>query len=401
VVGEASGGEEKDVGEDEKLKLEKEARQRRAELEERMTARAAELLGRALAASGQPLAALLALHRCTQLRSQRRVTALVQFQHLRDSMQRTLASAAAIVAEHASGESDGEEGGPHWPIRVTTTTMRTTTTTTATTEDGEAVAGTQGVLVATEGISEGDEVLVEKPFLTAPWPTPQTMYCAHCLRRLPEEGAGASTWSAAAEVARRYCSPICEAAAWLVHDQLSEQEPASGPNDSTTHSVVAGDEEGHCLLLLAKRIVACLSHDAGKAALQPVWSLIESIIQSLPGPTVMTTEEGDSRGEAQLQSLPDSCQRQEEGSAGEGCDALRLVARLRANVLQVPEGCGTSNSGESNVGCRGLALFLLGSRVGWSPQPNVKIVFGDADATLRLVALRAIAANEPLTAQHP
>jgi hypothetical protein len=58
---------------------------------ERITARATELLGRALAASGQPLAALLALQRCTQARSKRREAALVQFQHVRTPF-RALAS---------------------------------------------------------------------------------------------------------------------------------------------------------------------------------------------------------------------------------------------------------------------------------------------------------------------
>jgi hypothetical protein len=86
VVTDAQKEEEKKLSkeEEEKQAAEKEERLRKDRLE-RIKARATELLGRALAASGQPLAALLALQRCTQARSKRRETALVQFQHVRPS----------------------------------------------------------------------------------------------------------------------------------------------------------------------------------------------------------------------------------------------------------------------------------------------------------------------------
>lgn len=81
VSGKGEGEVESSQESREAREREKEARRFLAR-EERMRARAAELLGRALAANGQPLAALLAFRWCLQASHRDRPETLCQFQHV-------------------------------------------------------------------------------------------------------------------------------------------------------------------------------------------------------------------------------------------------------------------------------------------------------------------------------
>lgn len=368
------GGEEEKVSkeEEEKRALEKEARMRKDRLE-RITARATELLGRALAASGQPLAALLALQRCTQARSKRREAALVQFQHLKESLQNALAA---------------ENGQSHWPVKVVVG------------HEG----GARGVLVATEEIAEGGEILVEEPFLAAPWSAQdlvQKVYCVHCLRRLAQpdvDGApnkGIASAPVVAEARSGYCSSVCEAAAWLLHDHRPSSRPAqpAGPSSDQT-----GAEERTSLYLLAKRVLACLAYGEREPMLQPLWTTFDAAIRSLPTSEAEAKGVGHEHAELQafVESLRNDVAQQSEQQAGPstsetGWDASSLVSQLRGGALPVME------QQQQTEGCRGVGLYLLGSHVGRSSptaEPNARVVFSDADSTLRLVALRPIPANE-------
>lgn len=358
------GGEEEKPSkeEEEKRALEKEARMRKDRLE-RITARATELLGRALAASGQPLAALLALQRCTQARSKRREAALVQFQHLKEGL--------ALAAEN---------GQSHWPVKVVVG------------RDG----GARGVLVATEEIAEGGEILVEEPFLAAPWSAQdlvQKVYCVHCLRRLAQPDVDGSA-PVVAEARSGYCSSVCEAAAWLLHDHRLSSRPAQLADPSSDQ---VGDEERTSLYLLAKRVLACLAYGEREPMLQSLWTTFDAAIRSLP------TSEAEAKGvgheHSELQAFVESLRQDVAQQSGEqagpstsetGWDASSLVSQLRGGALPVMEQ-------QQTEGCRGVGLYLLGSHVGRSSptaEPNARVVFSDADSTLRLVALRPIPANE-------
>jgi hypothetical protein len=94
-----------------------------------------------------------------------------------------------------------ENGQSHWPVKIVAG------------RDG----GARGVLVATEEIAEGGEILVEEPFLAAPWSAQdlvQKVYCVHCLRRLAQPDVDGSA-PVVAEARSGYCSSVCEAAACL------------------------------------------------------------------------------------------------------------------------------------------------------------------------------------------
>jgi hypothetical protein len=395
------GGEEEKVSkeEEEKRALEKEARMRKDRLE-RITARATELLGRALAASGQPLAALLALQRCTQARSKRREAALVQFQHVRTPFRAlgftcinpgSLISQSLVLIPLQLKESlqnalAAENGQSHWPVKVVVG------------HEG----GARGVLVATEEIAEGGEILVEEPFLAAPWSAQdlvQKVYCVHCLRRLAQpdvDGApnkGIASAPVVAEARSGYCSSVCEAAAWLLHDHRPSSRPAqpAGPSSDQT-----GAEERTSLYLLAKRVLACLAYGEREPMLQPLWTTFDAAIRSLPTSEAEAKGVGHEHAELQafVESLRNDIAQQSEQQAGPstsetGWDASSLVSQLRGGALPVLE--------QQTEGCRGVGLYLLGSHVGRSSptaEPNARVVFSDADSTLRLVALRPIPANE-------
>lgn len=397
------GGEEEKVSkeEEEKRALEKEARMRKDRLE-RITARATELLGRALAASGQPLAALLALQRCTQARSKRREAALVQFQHVRTPFRAlgftcinpgSLISQSLVLIPLQLKESlqnalAAENGQSHWPVKVVVG------------HEG----GARGVLVATEEIAEGGEILVEEPFLAAPWSAQdlvQKVYCVHCLRRLAQpdvDGApnkGIASAPVVAEARSGYCSSVCEAAAWLLHDHRPSSRPAqpAGPSSDQT-----GAEERTSLYLLAKRVLACLAYGEREPMLQPLWTTFDAAIRSLPTSEAEAKGVGHEHAELQafVESLRNDVAQQSEQQAGPstsetGWDASSLVSQLRGGALPVME------QQQQTEGCRGVGLYLLGSHVGRSSptaEPNARVVFSDADSTLRLVALRPIPANE-------
>jgi hypothetical protein len=264
---------------------------------------------------------------------------------------------------------------------------------------------TRGVLVATEDIAEGGEILVEKPFLVAPWSAQDLalkVHCAHCLRRLPQSDASdakaASSKSSVPQAHSGYCSSICEASAWLLHDHRLSPRAAARLAEPDAQSTGA-EEERTSLYLLASRVLACLAYGEREATLQPLWSTIDAAIRSLPTSEVEVKADGTNE-HAELQALVESLRQDvadqsvdDAKSSADSWDASSLVSQLGGGALMVRE--------QHGGGCRGVGLFLLGSHVGrssaTSAQPNAQALFSDADSALRLVALRPISADETIT----
>jgi len=200
--------------------------------------------------------------------------------------------------------------------------------------------------------------LTKSPIKVSPEDSVCQIPCGHCLQPLPKLDTNTP-----------YCSPTCEAAAWLVYDYVLAPHPAHslrhGELSSPPERGHLGKPEDQCLSLLAKRTTVCLSHGEGDDMLQPLWNRISSAIHSFS-------------------------KKDKEGQND------HLMSCLRLHAFPIPT---RHDNLEATSPCdhRGLGLFLQTCFVKRSEIPNARLFVCPLDGTVHLVASRAIETSEPIS----